>query len=114
MCSGSSATVRPGLGNKNHDTNVKSEVVDDDDDDDDYEDDDELSSETSSLVNGRSRSRSAASSLPSSRKTSPAPLRSRQTGLYDRLTDSAGRLFGSKRRKGSVRGDYNSLGGQEQ
>ncbi|RSH87041.1 hypothetical protein EHS25_003529 [Saitozyma podzolica] len=96
-------------------------VEDDEDEDGDGDDgDDGSASETSSLVgNNRSASRgsrSAHSSLPTSRKPSPMPDgRGGDAGLFGRLTGAVDSFLGGSRRRGSVRGEYNAVaGGGEQ
>jgi len=92
------------------------EIVDDDDDEDydnDEDNDEGSDSETISGRNGRSRSRgSYASSLPTIRKPSPIPSRTEGGGttFFGRIAG----VFGGKKRRRSVRGEYNSLGGGEQ
>ncbi|OCF35876.1 hypothetical protein I316_02369 [Kwoniella heveanensis BCC8398] len=89
------------------------EPEEDDDDDEDENDesgsDDEDGSggsESSSLVGGSSRRRySDGSTLPITSKGPSAP----RTGFFGRIADAFG---GSNRRRGSVRGEYNAVGGQ--
>lgn len=83
----------------------------------DFEEDEEEDegSETSSLVrSGRNRSRSAHSSLPTSRKASPLPpdgkMSAQQSGVLDRLLAA---ITGRRRREAS-RGGYNAVDGSEQ
>jgi hypothetical protein len=97
------------------------EIIEDDDEDEgDYDDDDELDgsgSENSFLPGGsRSRSRSLVSSLPTSRKPSPMPTRldGPERSLYGKFSNAVGGFLGGQRRKNSMRGEYNSLGGGEQ
>ena len=97
----------------NADTDI--EIVDDDDDEDGEEDGDDDVSETSSLV-GDGRSRSFTSSLPTSRKPSPLPgrLEDMPSTLFGRVADTFNGLLGGKKRRDSVRGQYDSVGGYEQ
>ncbi|KAK4685728.1 hypothetical protein P7C73_g4408, partial [Tremellales sp. Uapishka_1] len=89
--------------------------VDEEDDDDDSggEEDESGGSETSSLYgNGRSRSRN--SSLPTSRKPSPAPRQEQSTNMFGRLTTAVDVFVtGRKKRRSSLRGDYNAVGGDQ-
>lgn len=99
---------------------LTSEIIEDDDDEGDYDDDDDLDesgSENSFLPGGsRSRSRSLASSLPTSRKPSPMPTRldGPKPSLYRKFSNAVGGILGGQKRKNSMRGEYNSLGGGEQ
>lgn len=97
------------------------EIMDDDDEDDedgDLDDDDDGSGSENSFLPGgsRSRSRSRGSSLPTSRKPSPMPQRldGAPSSLYGRFSNAVGGLLGTQKRKNSMRGEYNSLGGGEQ
>ncbi|ORY28027.1 putative receptor [Naematelia encephala] len=99
------------------------EIVDDDDDEDDEDEDDgdedgDEGSETSSmLANSRSssRHRSARHSLPTSRKPSPLPTRmDHEPGFIGRIGNAVNGMFGGRRRKSSVHGTYNAVGGHEQ
>nr|ADE10105.1 sugar transporter [Tremella fuciformis] len=86
------------------------EIVDDDDDDNSDADEASLLSETSSLVGSRRRSRSTGSSLPTSRKSSPAPRtrNSRDEGLISRMTGGLLR----RGNNGPDRTSYRALSGQ--
>ncbi|KAK1923204.1 hypothetical protein DB88DRAFT_494227 [Papiliotrema laurentii] len=94
------------------------EIVEDDADDDDEDEgniSDGYGSEASSFLPGRSRSRSLASSLPNSRKASPKPTTTGNSdGVSGRFFSAVGDLLGRRSRKSSLRGEYNSLGHNEQ
>ena len=93
--------------------NPITEIVDDDDDEDgeDDGDDDDDASDISSTMRG-SRSQSFSSSLPTSRKPSPLPMKESDTSFFGRVGDAVGGIFGKRTRRGSVRGQYNAVGGQ--
>lgn len=86
---------------------IEKDAVDDDDDEEDEEADvDGMSilSETSSLVGNR-RSRSAHSSLPTSRKPSPSPV-SRAHGddtFVSRVQDAVSGALGQRRQRANYR-----------
>lgn len=69
--------------------------------------------------NGRkARSRSRGSrSINSSRKVSPMPSRrdphAGPSGLFSGLSDAVASIFGQKRNRGTVRGDYDAVGGEQ-
>jgi hypothetical protein len=75
--------------------------------DDDDEDDDGSASETSSLVGHSRRSRSAGSSLPTSRKASPMPGMRSEGRSNDVMGRIAGMFGGNKKPDG--RGGYNTI-----
>ena len=97
------------------------EIVEDEDDEDyvpaDGEDDDENDSGSETLLaNGRGKrprsrsrgSRGSSSTLPTYHNRKAEAERS--SGLMGQISNTIGGIFG-RQRKGSMRGDYNSLGG---
>lgn len=85
------------------------ENIEDDDDDDNEDDDDGSASETSSLVGNARRSRSAGSSLPTSRKPSPMPDPFQQNSKPDGVMGRIAGIFGGGSSKRDNRGGYNTI-----
>ena len=93
------------------------EAVEDDDDDEedggDEDDDGNDSGSETSLVNGNTRksrpvSRGSRTPLPLHHK--PGSGSAAKSGVMEQISGAVGGLLGRKR-KGSLRGEYNSLGG---
>lgn len=94
---------------QNHEPADGAEIVEDDDDEEDNEDDDGSASETSSLVGNARRSRSAGSSLPTSRKPSPMPDPFHQNSKPDGVMGRIAGIFGGGSGKRDARGGYNTI-----
>lgn len=102
----------------------EADVGDDEDEEEGEDDGDDAGSDASSINQhlmpngrkGRSTSRGSRS-INSARKPSPLPSRRDQhsgpSGLLGGLGDAISSVFGQKRNRGTVRGDYDAVGGEQ-